>query len=73
MFKDFEFALPTRGTKVPDGPDWLHEIKYDGFRLLVQREDDRVRTTTVISMVGKASAPASWALIGMRITIPSYT
>ena len=47
MFKDFEFALPTRGTKVPDGPDWLHEIKYDGFRLLVQREDDRVRLLTM--------------------------
>jgi ATP-dependent DNA ligase len=24
-------------TKVPAGPEWLHEIKYDGFRLRVER------------------------------------
>jgi hypothetical protein len=23
-------CLPTRGTKVPAGKDWLHEIKHDG-------------------------------------------
>jgi hypothetical protein len=27
MRSTFEFCIPTRGTKVPDGPDWLHEIK----------------------------------------------
>jgi hypothetical protein len=27
----------TRGTKVPRTPDWLHEIKYDGYRLRVER------------------------------------
>ena len=47
MFKAFEFCIPTRGTKVPNGPDWLHEIKYDGYRLLVQRQDDRVRLFTM--------------------------
>jgi hypothetical protein len=30
MFKTFEFCIPTAGIKVPAGPDWLHEIKYDG-------------------------------------------
>jgi ATP-dependent DNA ligase len=34
----FELCLPTRGTAVPAGPDWLHEIKYDGYRLFVQRD-----------------------------------
>jgi hypothetical protein len=24
----FEFCLPTKSTIVPDGPDWLHEVKY---------------------------------------------
>jgi bifunctional non-homologous end joining protein LigD len=32
MFKPFEFCVPTRSTIVPSGPDWLHEIKYDGYR-----------------------------------------
>jgi len=46
MFKAFEFCIPTRGVKVPSGPDWLHEIKYDGYRLRVERNGDRVRLIT---------------------------
>jgi bifunctional non-homologous end joining protein LigD len=43
MLQAFEFCLPTAAKKVPAGPDWLHEIKYDGFRLRVLRDGDRVR------------------------------
>src|SRR3954452_10671667 len=39
-------CLPTGGTKVPTGPDWVHEIKHDGYRLIVQREGKRVRLFT---------------------------
>src|SRR5262249_39985588 len=46
MFEPFEFCIPTRGIKVPSSPDWLHEIKYDGYRMMVIREDDRVRLIT---------------------------
>jgi ATP-dependent DNA ligase len=42
----FEPCIPTRGTKVPAGPDWLHEIKHDGYRLIVRREGKRVRLST---------------------------
>jgi ATP-dependent DNA ligase len=42
----FEFCLPTMSTAVPFGPDWLHEIKYDGYRLRVERDGDRVRLVT---------------------------
>ena len=35
-----------RGTKVPDRPEWLHEIKHDGYRLIVQRQGKRVRLFT---------------------------
>jgi bifunctional non-homologous end joining protein LigD len=42
----FEPCIPTRGTKVPVGPDWLHEIKHDGYRLIVQRDGKRVRLFT---------------------------
>jgi len=37
---------PSRGTKVPAGPDWIHEIKHDGYRLIVQLEGKRVRLFT---------------------------
>ena len=43
---EFQPCIPTRGTKVPAGPDWLHEVKHDGFRMIVQREGDRVRLFT---------------------------
>jgi bifunctional non-homologous end joining protein LigD len=46
MFKAFEFCLPTNATKVPAGPEWLHEIKQDGFRFRVERDGDRVRLLT---------------------------
>jgi bifunctional non-homologous end joining protein LigD len=42
----FQPRIPTRATKVPAGPDWLHEIKHDGYRLMVPREGKRVRLWT---------------------------
>jgi bifunctional non-homologous end joining protein LigD len=42
----FESCIPTRGTKVPAGPDWIHEIKHDGYRLIVVRDGARVRLFT---------------------------
>jgi bifunctional non-homologous end joining protein LigD len=41
MFKAFEFCIPVTGIKVPAGPEWLHEIKYDGFRLRLERDSSR--------------------------------
>jgi bifunctional non-homologous end joining protein LigD len=46
MFKSFHFCIPTRSTTVPDSPDWLHEVKYDGYRLRLERDVDRVRLIT---------------------------
>ena len=43
----FEPCIPMpRGITVPAGPDWIHEIKYYDHRLIVQREDKRVRLWT---------------------------
>jgi len=44
--RTFDFCLPTRATTVPATADWLHEIKYDGYRLRLQRDGDRVRLIT---------------------------
>jgi len=35
--------LPTKATKPPSGPLWLHEIKHDGFRLIARKDGKRVR------------------------------
>jgi bifunctional non-homologous end joining protein LigD len=42
----FEPCIPTRGITVPAGQDWIHEIKHDGYRLIVQRDGQRVRLFT---------------------------
>jgi bifunctional non-homologous end joining protein LigD len=39
-------CIPTRAHRVPSGPGWVHEIKHDGYRLLVRREGDNVRLFT---------------------------
>jgi ATP-dependent DNA ligase len=39
----YEFSLPTKTDEVPRGPDWLHEVKYDSYRMMLIREQERVR------------------------------
>ena len=46
MLKSFEFCLPTKATTVPSSPDWFHEIKFDGYRVRLERDGDRVRLIT---------------------------
>ena len=43
MPKHIEFCIPTAGKAVPSGPDWIHEVKYDGYRMRLERDGDRVR------------------------------
>jgi ATP-dependent DNA ligase len=42
----YQPCIPTRATKVPAGPNWIHEIKHDGYRLIIVRDGDRVRLFT---------------------------
>src|SRR6476469_7008679 len=42
----YQPCIPTKGAKIPDRLEWIHEIKHDGYRLIVQREDKRVRLFT---------------------------
>jgi bifunctional non-homologous end joining protein LigD len=39
----FEPCLPRPAKEPPAGPDWIHEIKHDGFRVLAKRQGPRVR------------------------------
>jgi len=36
-------CLPTNAPQPPSGPGWLHEIKFDGFRVIARKEGKRVR------------------------------
>ena len=39
----YAFSLPAKADQAPVGSGWLHEVKYDGYRMMVIREGDRVR------------------------------
>ena len=42
----FEACLPRKAKEPPSGPDWIHEIKHDGFRILAQKDGAGVRLIT---------------------------
>jgi ATP-dependent DNA ligase len=74
----FEFCIPTKSDTVPDTPDWLHKVKYDGYRLRLERDGDRVRLITKggynwtdrASKAGGRLRPS--ALPVLRFTTSSY-
>lgn len=41
-----EPCVPTIAKRVPTGPQWVHEIKHDGYRLMARKQGDRVRLYT---------------------------
>ena len=41
-----EPCLPSRAERPPSGRLWVHEIKHDGYRLMVRRDGARVRCFT---------------------------
>ena len=38
-----EPCLPTPANSVPSGPQWVYEIKHDGYRFICRREGNRMR------------------------------
>jgi len=76
----YQPCIPTRGTRVPANPDWLHEIKHDGYRLIVQRDGKRVRLFTRngydwsdrYPLITEAVLSASTAMpgIGLPVHVP---
>ena len=39
-------CLPSPAERPPTGPGWIHEIKHDGFRMMVRRDAAGVRLLT---------------------------
>jgi bifunctional non-homologous end joining protein LigD len=39
-------CIPSLAHKPPSGPDWVHEVKHDGYRLIVRRDGPTVRLFT---------------------------
>jgi bifunctional non-homologous end joining protein LigD len=64
-------CLPTLARAVPDGPQWVREIKHDGYRFIYGRDGDRLRVfsrwgedcSRSVHRRGAAIAPARSATI----------
>jgi bifunctional non-homologous end joining protein LigD len=46
QLKRYEPCLPRPAKKPPAGPDWIHEIKHDGYRILAERKGSVVTLHT---------------------------
>ncbi|WP_020179441.1 DNA ligase D [Methylopila sp. M107] len=57
-------ALATLAPKAPSGPNWIHEIKFDGYRLIARIEHGEVRllTRSGLDWTDRFGAPLAAAL-----------
>jgi bifunctional non-homologous end joining protein LigD len=46
VFAFIEPCLPSPAERPPTGPGWIHEIKHDGFRLMLRRDSAGIRLIT---------------------------
>src|SRR6266851_2483453 len=65
-------AQPVERDKPPPGADWVHEIKHDGYRLIVRRDGVTVRLFTRNAYDWTVRLPAIAAAAG-RIKAKSFT
>ena len=65
-------AQPIKASKPPPGADWVHEIKHDGYRLIVRRDGPTVRLYTRNAYDWTVQLPAIAAAAG-RIKAKSFT
>jgi bifunctional non-homologous end joining protein LigD len=65
-------CLPTLAAKPPSGPGWVHEIKHDGYRLIVRRDGKAVRLFTRRGHDWTERYPAI-AAVGAKLRAKSFT
>jgi len=65
-------AQPVVASRPPSGADWVHEIKHDGYRLIVRRDGPTVRLYTRNAYDWTARLPAI-AAAAERISAKSFT
>jgi bifunctional non-homologous end joining protein LigD len=63
---------PVKASRLPSGPGWVHEIKHDGYRMIVHRDGPTVRlySRNAYDWTERLAAIAS---TGGRIKATSFT
>jgi bifunctional non-homologous end joining protein LigD len=67
QFPIIRLAIPTRAAAAFDHPDWVFELKHDGFRALAQIADGRCNLISRKNNVYKSFGPLREALRGLRV------
>jgi bifunctional non-homologous end joining protein LigD len=65
-------AQPVAASRPPSGADWVHEIKHDGYRMIVRRDGPTVRLYSRNAYDWTVRLPAI-AAAAARITAKSFT
>jgi ATP-dependent DNA ligase len=52
-----EPCLPSKEARPPSGSLWVHEIKHDGYRLMLRRGRHRVRVISLLCLRYSAELP----------------
>jgi bifunctional non-homologous end joining protein LigD len=65
-------ARPVKASTPPSGTNWVHEIKHDGYRLIVRRDGPSVRLYSRNAIDWTAKLPAI-AAAARRIKAKSFT
>ena len=64
-------CLPSKATQPPSGSDWVHEIKHDGYRLMLCRDGSGSAASPRTAMTGPtASLPSSSRAAGYGAIVP---
>src|SRR5260370_781642 len=66
-FPTIHLAIPTRVAAPFDHPDWVFELKHDGFRAVAYIADGRCQLVSRKNNVYKSFGPLREALAGLRI------
>jgi hypothetical protein len=80
MLRLYQPCLPKRSMKAPSGPNWIHEIKHDGFRIVARRVGgmvrrvqslfDRVEAYGFECEAGPLRNCAEWIELRRRLNLP---
>jgi ATP-dependent DNA ligase len=57
-----EPSIPTLAAKPPSGPDWVQEVKHDGYRLIVRPDGVTFGCSSAEAMTGPTAIPPSLRL-----------
>jgi bifunctional non-homologous end joining protein LigD len=65
-------CLPVLVDEIPTGPSWMHELKWDGYRLIASRQTDRTHLWSRNALDWSASFPQIVEALG-QLPVESIT